>query len=156
MHNWRKNACNICFWAVLLTNHSWTSVIFHYKIRFAAGKGDGNVRYYECVDEKPYAFPLSEHRTTVACKGITFLPKRACNVMKCETVSSIISERKKQQPLRYYRRFVKFNKRKSRRIERRPTVAQIKLCNWWWVYSWWKILVLRFNLWITNLNICVY
>ena len=57
--------------------------------RFAAGKGDGNIRYYECVDETPYAFPLSEHRTTVACKGMTFLPKRACNVMKCETAVAL-------------------------------------------------------------------
>lgn len=46
------------------------------------GKGDGNIRYWECVDEKPYAFPLSEYRSTVACKGMCFLPKRGLDVMK--------------------------------------------------------------------------
>lgn len=35
-------------------------------ILYAAGKGDGNIRYYECVDEKPYVFPLSEYRSTVS------------------------------------------------------------------------------------------
>jgi len=56
------------------------------RVLFLGGKGDGNMRYYELVDEPPFAHPLSEHRTSVAAKGLAFLPKRACNPMKCEIV----------------------------------------------------------------------
>ena len=57
------------------------------KILFLGGKGDGNIRYYELVDEAPFAHPLSEHRTSVAAKGLAFLPKRACNPMKARQLS---------------------------------------------------------------------
>jgi len=56
------------------------------KILFLGGKGDGNIRYYEIVDDAPYVFPLSEHRTSVPAKGLAFLPKRSCNPLKCEIV----------------------------------------------------------------------
>lgn len=70
-------------------------------ILYAAGKGDGNVRYYECVDEKPFCFPLSEYRSTEACKGMTFLPKRACDVMKCETAIALKLTGSTVQPLKF-------------------------------------------------------
>lgn len=54
------------------------------KILYLAGKGDGNIRFYELTDTAPYAFPLSEHRTSVSAKGVAMLPKRACNPLKCE------------------------------------------------------------------------
>ena len=50
-----------------------------------AGKGDGNIRYYEYVDHDPWTFPLSEFRSTTSCKGMCIIPKRANNIMKCET-----------------------------------------------------------------------
>lgn len=58
-------------------------------VLYLAGKGDGNVRYYECVSESHVLFKLSEYRSTVATKGICFLPKLGCNVMKCETVRAL-------------------------------------------------------------------
>ncbi len=29
---------------------------------YLAGKGDGNIRYYEVVDDAPFIFPISEYR----------------------------------------------------------------------------------------------
>ncbi|KAJ8608756.1 hypothetical protein CTAYLR_007792 [Chrysophaeum taylorii] len=55
------------------------------KVLYLCGKGDGNIRYYECVDGKPFVFSLSEYRSTQAAKGACFLPKRGLNIMKCET-----------------------------------------------------------------------
>lgn len=54
------------------------------RVLFLTGKGDGNIRYYEFVDEAPYVYLLAEHRTNVSTKGADMLPKRSCNVMKCE------------------------------------------------------------------------
>jgi len=58
-------------------------------VLYLAGKGDGNIRYFEFVDENPYCFPLSEFRTTQAAKGVGFLPKRGLNIMKCETARAL-------------------------------------------------------------------
>lgn len=52
---------------------------------YLAGKGDGNVRFYEMTDENPYCYPISEHRTSVSAKGMAWVPKRGLNVMGCET-----------------------------------------------------------------------
>ncbi|CAM9674454.1 unnamed protein product [Discosporangium mesarthrocarpum] len=52
---------------------------------YLAGKGDGNIRYYECVDENPWCFAISEFRSTTAAKGMAMVPKRGLDVMKCET-----------------------------------------------------------------------
>ena len=54
------------------------------RMLYLAGKGDGNIRYYEMVDGEPYVYPLTEYRTNVSTKGADMLPKRACNSMKCE------------------------------------------------------------------------
>jgi len=42
---------------------------------FLAGKGDGNVRYYELVHDNPFCFLLSEHRSSVSAKGMAWVPK---------------------------------------------------------------------------------
>mmetsp|Transcript_4962 Transcript_4962/g.15002 ORF Transcript_4962/g.15002 Transcript_4962/m.15002 type:complete len:447 (-) Transcript_4962:120-1460(-) len=55
------------------------------KVLYLCGKGDGNIRYYESVEGKPFIFPLSEYRSTAAAKGACFLPKRGLNIMACET-----------------------------------------------------------------------
>lgn len=54
------------------------------RVLYLTGKGDGNIRYYEFVDEAPFVYYLAEHRTNVSTKGADMLPKRACNVLKCE------------------------------------------------------------------------
>jgi coronin-1B/1C/6 len=53
-------------------------------ILYCAGKGDGNIRYFEIVDTEPYVHFLSEYRDNQSQKGIAFLPKKAVDVSKCE------------------------------------------------------------------------
>ncbi|KAF7308156.1 Coronin [Mycena chlorophos] len=51
-------------------------------ILFLAGKGDGNIRYYEYESDSLYA--LSEHKSSDPQRGMCFLPRRALNVSECE------------------------------------------------------------------------
>lgn len=51
-------------------------------ILFLAGKGDGNIRYYEY--ESDSLFALAEHKSPDPQRGICFLPRRALNVSDCE------------------------------------------------------------------------
>jgi len=54
------------------------------KMLYLAGKGDGNIRYYEMVDEKPWQFLLSEYKSADPQRGVAFTPKRGCNVSEVE------------------------------------------------------------------------
>ncbi|KAH9479140.1 Coronin-like protein crn1 [Psilocybe cubensis] len=51
-------------------------------ILFLAGKGDGNIRYYEY--ESDSLFALSEHKSSEPQRGMCFLPRRSLNVAECE------------------------------------------------------------------------
>ncbi|KAG5636791.1 hypothetical protein H0H81_006844 [Sphagnurus paluster] len=51
-------------------------------ILFLAGKGDGNIRYYEYESDTLHA--LSEHKSSDPQRGMCFLPRRALNVAECE------------------------------------------------------------------------
>ncbi|KAF9224281.1 DUF1900-domain-containing protein [Gyrodon lividus] len=51
-------------------------------ILFLAGKGDGNIRYYEYESDSLYS--LSEHSTSNPQRGMCFLPRRALEVSECE------------------------------------------------------------------------
>ncbi|EKM50835.1 uncharacterized protein PHACADRAFT_264349 [Phanerochaete carnosa HHB-10118-sp] len=53
-------------------------------ILFLAGKGDGNIRYYEYEGESDTLYPLAEHKSTDPQRGMCFLPRRALNVNDCE------------------------------------------------------------------------
>jgi coronin-1B/1C/6 len=50
--------------------------------QFSAGKGDGNIRYYEYESDTLHA--LSEHKSSDPQRGMCFLPRRALNVSECE------------------------------------------------------------------------
>jgi coronin-1B/1C/6 len=52
---------------------------------YLAGKGDGNVRFYEITAEAPHAYPLSDFRSSVSAKGMAWVPKRGLDVMACES-----------------------------------------------------------------------
>ena len=52
------------------------------RVLYLAGKGDGNIRFFELSEGKAYS--LSEHRAQDSQKGICFLRKRDVDVMKCE------------------------------------------------------------------------
>ena len=51
-------------------------------ILFVAGKGDGNIRYYEYENDGFIA--LSEYKSTDPQRGVCFLPRRALAVSECE------------------------------------------------------------------------
>ena len=57
------------------------------KVLYLAGKGDGNIRYYEIVDDDPSQFySLSEYKSSEPQRGMAFVPKRAVNVAECEVM----------------------------------------------------------------------
>ena len=47
-----------------------------------AGKGDGNIRYYEYENDNLFA--LSEYKSGEPQRGMCFLPRRALNTAECE------------------------------------------------------------------------
>ncbi|XP_023655231.1 coronin-2A isoform X1 [Paramormyrops kingsleyae] len=51
---------------------------------YVAGKGDGNIRYYEVSSEKPYMQFLTEYRSLLPQKGMGIMPKRGLDVCSCE------------------------------------------------------------------------
>ncbi|XP_027893406.1 coronin-2B-like [Xiphophorus couchianus] len=51
---------------------------------YLAGKGDGNIRYYELSSEKPYISFLMEYRSLLPQKGLGVMPKRGLDVSACE------------------------------------------------------------------------
>jgi len=55
-------------------------------VLFLAGKGDGNVRLYEIVDEAPYIHYLNEYKSNTPQRGMCMVPKRCVNVSDCEIV----------------------------------------------------------------------
>ncbi|EIE89695.1 hypothetical protein RO3G_14406 [Rhizopus delemar RA 99-880] len=52
------------------------------KMLYLAGKGDGNIRYYEYDNDELY--PLSEFKAADPQRGMGFMPKRGLNVNECE------------------------------------------------------------------------
>lgn len=51
---------------------------------YLAGKGDGNIRYYEWVDDEKGLYYLTEYKSSDPQRGIGFLPKRACAINEVE------------------------------------------------------------------------
>lgn len=70
-------------------------------ILYLAGKGDGNVRYYEFVDEDPWCFALSEFRSTTSAKGLCWVPKRGLDIMACETARALKLTSNSVEPLSF-------------------------------------------------------
>lgn len=68
---------------------------------YLAGKGDGNIRYYEFVSEDPYAFPLADFRSSVSAKGMAFVPKRGLDIMGCETARLLKLTSNSVEPLSF-------------------------------------------------------
>jgi len=54
------------------------------KVLFLAGKGDGNVRYYETVDEAPYIHYLTEFKSAAPQRGMGWAPKTCLDLASCE------------------------------------------------------------------------
>jgi len=71
------------------------------RVLFLAGKGDGNIRYYEFVDEDPYVYFLTEFKSATPQRGVTMLPKRAVNVSECEIVKLLKLGTKTMEPISF-------------------------------------------------------
>jgi WD40 repeat protein len=56
---------------------------------FIAGKGDGNIRYFELSEDGSEVFYLSEYKSSVPMKGICRVPKRFGKINECEIVRLI-------------------------------------------------------------------
>jgi coronin-1B/1C/6 len=54
----------------------------HTRFMIIAGKGDGNIRYYEYESDNLYA--LDEHKSSDPQRGMCFVPRRAVNTSECE------------------------------------------------------------------------
>lgn len=53
-------------------------------VLFLAGKGDGNIRYYEVVDEAPYIYFLSEYKSATPQRGMGWVAKTNLDTSTCE------------------------------------------------------------------------
>ncbi|XP_054926715.1 coronin-2B-like isoform X2 [Dermacentor andersoni] len=68
---------------------SSSGVLFPYydhdtKMVYIAGKGDGNIRYYELVNEAPWCHYLNQFLTGCPQRGLGCMPKRGLDVRSCE------------------------------------------------------------------------
>ena len=71
-----------------------TSALYPYydvdtKLLFLAGKGDGNVKYFELSADASDLHYISDYRSTVPQKGFDFLPKTALNVGRHEIMRGV-------------------------------------------------------------------
>lgn len=51
---------------------------------FLAGKGDGNIRYYEVGENATDVFAINDYKSSVSAKGAAWCPKTSLNVQACE------------------------------------------------------------------------
>jgi hypothetical protein len=70
-------------------------------VLFLAGKGDGNIRYYEVVDEAPYVHYLSEFKSNTPQRGMAMVPKRGVNVSENEIVKMLKLSTKCMEPISF-------------------------------------------------------
>jgi len=55
-------------------------------VLYLAAKGDTSIKYYEIVDEDPYAHYLSSYTASTPQTGVAVLPKPIYDVKKCEVL----------------------------------------------------------------------
>lgn len=83
-----------------------TGVLFPFfdpgaQMLYLAGKGDGNVRFFEVTAEDPFLHYISDYRSTVPQKGFDFLPKRCVDVMSHEIMRGLKLESTGVQPVSF-------------------------------------------------------
>jgi hypothetical protein len=71
------------------------------KIVFLGGKGDGNIRYYEIVDDATQIYYLSEFKSATPQRGLCTLPKRAVSTSDCEIVKMLKVGTKTLEPISF-------------------------------------------------------
>ncbi|KXS15157.1 DUF1900-domain-containing protein [Gonapodya prolifera JEL478] len=71
------------------------------KMVYLAGKGDGNIRYYEWDDEATQLYYLSEYKSNDSLRGIGFIPKRSVKVSDCEIARAYKAHTGMVEPLSF-------------------------------------------------------
>jgi len=61
---------------------------------YLAGKGDGNIRYYEIDPKKPFCHSLSVFSTSTPQRGVGWLPKTGCDLNACQVAKAYKLESK--------------------------------------------------------------
>lgn len=68
---------------------------------YLAGKGDGNIRYFEYTGEDKMVYSLSEFKTNKPCKGGCFMPKTGCSVSDNEVARFLKLEVRRMVPVSF-------------------------------------------------------
>merc|ERR1712137_827712 len=68
---------------------------------FLAGKGDGNIHYFEIDDSKPWIHYVSDYKSNTPQLGMAMRPKTACDVSSCEVVSMIKATKTALEPIHF-------------------------------------------------------
>jgi len=71
------------------------------KVLFLGGKGDGNIRYYEIVDDATGIYYLTEFKSATPQRGLCMVPKRAVNTADCEIVRMLKIGTKTVEPISF-------------------------------------------------------
>jgi len=69
---------------------------------YLAGKGDGNIRYYEYTGEDKLIYALSEFKSNKPTKGGDFMPKTSLAINECEVARFLKLEVGKMVPISFY------------------------------------------------------
>ncbi|XP_052786744.1 coronin-1A-like isoform X2 [Mya arenaria] len=54
------------------------------KMVYVAGKGDGNIRYFEITNKDPFLHDLNNYVSSEPQRGLGVMPKRGCDINRCE------------------------------------------------------------------------
>lgn len=68
---------------------------------YIAGKGDGNVRYFELSGEDPWIYFISQYGSQKPQKGFTFIPKRAVDTSVHEVMKGLKLEANSVVPISF-------------------------------------------------------
>jgi coronin-1B/1C/6 len=68
---------------------------------YLAGKGDGNVRYFEITEDEPHVFPVSDFRAQSTTKGMCLLPKLTCDTTRTEVARFLKLTNDSVEPLSF-------------------------------------------------------
>eukprot|EP01092_Planopodium_desertum_P003997 TRINITY_DN176_c0_g1_i1.p1 TRINITY_DN176_c0_g1~~TRINITY_DN176_c0_g1_i1.p1 ORF type:complete len:448 (-),score=155.44 TRINITY_DN176_c0_g1_i1:94-1437(-) len=72
-------------------------------IIYLAGKGDGNIRYYEVTDQEETIYFLSAYKSSIPQKGMCMVPKRVMNLSECEVTRLLkVNDKNFVEPISFY------------------------------------------------------
>jgi len=70
-------------------------------VLFLAGKGDGNIRYYEVTNSEEFIYYLSEYKSAEPLVGMCPVPKRSLDIIGCEIVRLLKIAKTQVQPIAF-------------------------------------------------------